>query len=212
MTPDSPTDEPVVTAAGLRQQVELFVAATESLTGAGRAPLVVALDGRSGAGKSTLARAAANRLDDCAVIEGDEFYAGGSAEEWDAMTPADRAQHCIDWRRQRPVLEALRQGRPAAYFGFDWEQFDGSLNTGQTICGPADVVILDGAYSARPELADLVDLRVLLDVPYAVRRPRLVAREGLDWHEEWFVRWSSAEDHYFDHIVPATGFDLVIKN
>ena len=46
--------------------------------------------------------------------------------------------------------------------------------------GPADVVIVDGVYSARPELADLVDVRVLLEVPADVRSRRL-ATDATPW-------------------------------
>ena len=97
-------------------------------------------------------------------------------------------------------------------FGFDWERFDGTLDAEATVCEPADVIVLEGAYSARPELADLLDLRVLVDVPYEIRRDRCVARDGDDWHEDWFQRWRAAEDHYFDHVVPAEAFDLVLRS
>ncbi len=50
----------------------LIVARTAGLT----RPFVLALDGRSGAGKSALAQALAEKFD-AAVVEGDDFYAGG---------------------------------------------------------------------------------------------------------------------------------------
>ncbi|MEM7288189.1 MAG: methyltransferase domain-containing protein, partial [Actinomycetota bacterium] len=177
-----------------------------------RRPVVVAIDGRSGGGKSTLAAEVARSLPSCSVIEGDEFYAGGSDEHWDSLSDAERAAFCIDWRRQRPVLASLRRGEPGTWYGFDWDRFDGTLATEPTTCAPAGVVILEGAYSARPELADLLDLRVLVDVPHAVRRDRCIARDGDDWHEDWFQRWRAAEDHYFGEIVPADGFDLVLRS
>ena len=77
-------------------------------------------------------------------------------------------------------------------------------------CGPADVVILDGAYSGRPELADLLTLRVLLEVPRDVRRARLLRREGARYRAEWEARWTDAEDLYFDALMPRHRFDLVI--
>src|SRR5688572_1402459 len=83
-----------------------------------RRPFCVALDGRSGAGKSTLA----NRLADvmkATLIDGDGFFAGGVTVRGDL--PEQRARDCIDWRRQRAVVEALRLGRTASYRAFDWE-------------------------------------------------------------------------------------------
>lgn len=174
------------------------------------APLVVALDGRSGAGKSTLAVAVAAQLD-ATVVDGDDFYAGGTGAQWDAMTAPEKVDHCVQWRRQRPVLEALRRGGGTTYHPYDWDgDTDGPaahLVTGE----PAAVVILEGAYSARPELADLVDLRVLLDVPAEVRRAQLLGREGDTYRAEWEARWSEAEEWYFGQIMPPEAFDLILR-
>jgi uridine kinase len=71
-------------------------------------------------------------------------------------------------------------------------------------------VILEGAYSARPELADLLQLRVLLDTPDAVRDARLRAREGDDYVDGWMARWADAEAHCFGHVMPRSAFDLVL--
>ena len=173
-------------------------------------PLTVALDGRSGAGKSTLARAVADAIG-ATVIESDDFYAGGSGESWDAMSAADKAAYVIDWRAQRPVLEALHRGEPVSYHPYDWddEANDGWAPHVVTVV-PAPVVILDGAYSARPELADLLDLRVLLMIDDDVRRAQLLAREGDLYRSDWEARWTEAELHYFGTVMPPDAFDLVL--
>lgn len=173
------------------------------------APLIVAIDGRSGAGKSTLAKQV-SALTGAAVVEGDEFYAGGTSERWDAMAPSAMVDHCIDWRRQRPVLEALAQGREASWRGYDWIADDGRLARRATTCVSHRIVLLEGAYSARPELADLLDLRVLVDTPRATRRARLLLREGGSYRGDWEARWSSAEDHYFAFVMPHDSFDLIV--
>jgi uridine kinase len=174
-----------------------------------RGPILVALDGGSGAGKSTLARAVGAEHG-AALIDGDDFYAGGTAAEWDAMSAAEKAAHCIDWRRQRPVLETLAQGRPALWHPYDWETDDGRLLERPTECQPAPVVILEGVYSARPELTDLLDLRVLCDTPAEIRRRRIVERDGGDERTEWNRRWEEAEQWYFGRIMPRERFDLVL--
>jgi uridine kinase len=172
-------------------------------------PILIALDGRSAAGKSTLAEAVAP-LVGAVVIDGDDFYSGGTAAMWDAMSAAEKANHCVDWRRQRPVLETLARGEAAHWLPYDWEADDGTLEQTPVICEPASVVILDGAYSARPELADLFDLRVLLDAPAGLRRERLIEREGEGYREEWNARWDEAEQWYFGMVMPPESFDLVI--
>jgi uridine kinase len=144
------------------------------------------------------------------VIDGDDFYSGGTAAEWDAMTPAQKVAHCIDWRRQRPVLEALSAGKPAFWHPYDWHVDDDRLAETPTTCQPAPIVLLEGVYSARPELADLLDFRVLFEAPPDLRRDRLVLREGEDFRTEWNDRWSEAEDWYFSRVMPPEAFDLVL--
>lgn len=169
-------------------------------------PFIAALDGRSGAGKSTLARALAEKLD-VAVIEGDDFYAGGT--ELRSDNPESRAAACIDWTRQRPVLEALAAGREASWRAFDWDAFDGRLRDEPTRIGPRPIVILEGVYAARPELADLLDLRFALLAPDDVRLARLAAREGAIG--PWERQWHEAEDFYFKSVMPPDAFDVAIN-
>jgi uridine kinase len=141
-------------------------------TAAAAGMVIVGIDGRSGSGKSTLANAVAEALTadgdgPVTVIEGDDFYGGGSAETWDRWTHADRADRVIDWRRQRTVLEQLRSSSVARWHPFDWDSDDwdadiAPFDAEPVVASATDVVLLEGAYSCRPELHDLLDLRVLL--------------------------------------------------
>ena len=137
--------------------------------------MLVALDGQSGAGKSTLARAIA-AIREALVVEGDDFYAGGSA--W----------HPFDWDTGRGLATRTIEAQP----------------------GPD--VIVDGAYSARPELSDLIDLAVLVEVPATLRRARLIKREGAAAMDDWYRRWDEAEVYYFNEVRPSSWFDLVVGN
>jgi uridine kinase len=173
--------------------------------GLGR-PYVIGIDGPSGAGKSTLAVRLADALGGC-VLEGDDFFAGGVSLRRD--TAEERVRDCIDWRRQRPVLEALRAGRTASYFAFDWEVFDGRLEAEPRCLAPRPFVVFEGVYSTRPELRDLMDLRVLLRVKDEIRNARLLAREGTIG--PWERQWHEAEDWYFTNLAPPGGFDVVLE-
>ena len=156
-------------------------------------------------GKSTFAARLAQELD-ARLVDGDGFFDGGVEVRGD--TPADRASACIDWRSQRSVLQALRAGRAGRYFAFDWDAFDGRRLSQPTIVTPAPFVVLEGVYSARPELHDLVDLRVLLVVSDATRHARLVLREGTIG--PWERQWHEAEEWYFAHIARPTMFDVIL--
>ena len=188
--------------------VDLLVQRIEELRRHGSGPVLVALDGRSGAGKSTLAAAVGPRTG-ALVIDGDDFYSGGSDEYWEAVEARRKMDLVIDWRRQRAVLEELRRGRPATWRPYDWDADNGCLGE-EITAGPVGIVILDGAYSSRPELADLLTVRVLLKVDRDVRRDRLLRREGERYRAEWEARWGAAEDLYFEMVMPPGAFDLVL--
>ena len=179
------------------------------LLAGGRAPVLVAVDGYSGAGKSRLATAVAAAVDGV-IVDGDDFYAGDPAEAWEAGTVAEDAERCFDWRRlRREALEPLLAGRVASWRRFDWEAGRG-LAESPTVRQPATVVILAGASSARPELADLVSLSILVEAPAEIRRERVALRDGRI--DEWYARWEAAELHYFTHVRPPASFDLRVDN
>ena len=74
------------------------------------------------------------------------------------------------------------------------------------------MIVLEGAYSCHPTLADLIDLAVLLDVPVGVRHARLAAREESAFLRRWHERWDPVERHYFTEVKPRVTYDLVLSN
>jgi len=180
------------------------IVAARARTVNGRRPFVVAIDGCSGVGKSTLAAVLAAMLD-AAVIEGDDFYAGGVTVRDDS--PADRAGACIDWTRLRAVVTALRKDQEAVWRAFDWEAFDGRLCEKPTALAARPVLIVEGVYSARPELRDIVDFAIIVSLPQQDRVARLRQRERMIGR--WEQQWHEAEDFYFEQIMPIDRFNAV---
>jgi hypothetical protein len=105
---------------------------------------------------------------------------------------------------------ALRRGETAVWRAFDWDSFDGRLCDEPTSLAGSDFIILEGVYSARPELADLIDVAVLVSIDEELRAGRLLQRQGEA--EPWDLQWRSAEDHYFAHLAPPDRFDLIVRN
>ena len=173
-------------------------------------PLLVAVDGRSGVGKSTLAGRVAARVEGT-VVEGDDFYAGRTDAEWRQRTMAERADECIDWRRLKAeALDPLVVGRRAVWYPFDVDTGVG-LAARSVSREPAAAIILDGVYSSRPELAEMLDLTVLVEGPHdAMRRQRLIAREGEVFMAAWHALWDAAEEYYFTNVRPRSSFDAVV--
>lgn len=216
---DALDDPPVV---GLPTPVQVAQPLVDALTARHaslRRSVFVALDGRSGAGKSTLAAALAEACGSqgvtVTVIGGDDFYAGGTAERWDQRSPAEKADQVIDWHRQHRVLDDLRLRGNASWYPFDWKAADWNsdrvpLRSTPISMTSTDIVILEGAYSARPEMHDVLEIRIMLDTPPQQRRRQLLEREGDRYRTDWEARWSAAEDHYFGIIMPLDRFDHVL--
>lgn len=201
----------------LKLSAETIIAEIRRLMVDRNTPLLVALDGGSGSGKSTLAVLIAEKLK-AALIQSDDFFAADISEaEWEARTPEARAADAIDWRRLRAeALEPLLAGKPAKWHAFDFEagvRPNGTyaMRTDFVERDPTAVIVLDGAYSTRPELADLIDLSVLIDVPVEVRHDRLAAREEKNFLAAWHARWDAAEAYYFREVRPNSSFDLVVS-
>jgi uridine kinase len=201
----------------LRAARDIIVARVEGLGVDGARPVLVAIDGRSGAGKSVLGSMVAEALG-AALVRSDDFYASHVSDaEWDALSPSARADKVVDWRRMRTeALEPLLRGEPAEWRAFDFDRVrpDGTypLEQEPTRCGPAAVIVLEGAYSSRPEIGDLVDLTVLVDSSVRVCHARLSAREDEEFLRAWHSRWDDVEEHYFSAVRPRSSFDLVVAN
>lgn len=181
------------------------------------APVVFALDGGSGAGKSTLASMLQRELD-AAVIPLDDFFAANIPDhKWDEFTVDEKRKYVFDWNRvRREAIEPLRQGRLARWHSFDFAaglRADGTYGMEKEVRErePARVIVLEGAYSYSPELADLVDFAILVDVPLEERHARLAAREDHEFLQKWHQRWDEVEAYYFSAIRPKSTFDFVIE-
>ncbi len=177
-------------------------------------PVLVALDGRSGTGTSTLAQAIASRVEGQIVVS-DDFYCGGNDDAWSGLSAREKVEKVIDWQRMRiQVLEPLLAKKPASWHPLDFQPGIGWTGWKEetVTLKPAPVILLDGVYSARPELADLVDLAVLVEADDEARRQRLVMREGQDFMQRWHSLWDAAEEYYFTKICPRPYFDLIVRN
>ncbi|HEV2240461.1 MAG TPA: hypothetical protein VGR98_05405 [Streptosporangiaceae bacterium] len=168
-------------------------------TGQGAQVLVIAIDGHGAAGKSTIAAAVAESTG-ATLVHTDDFF--------DPAPPREPALGgYYDWRRLRAeALEPLRAGRAAQFRRFDWERGHGLDGTVSVTPGP--LIVLEGVFSASPELSDLVDRSVFVDTPEPERLRRLRAQTT---PSEWDDEWLKAEQAYFGLIRPPFSFDLIVS-
>ena len=185
--------------------------AIERRPGAER-PVVIAIDGPSCAGKSILATALALRSEG-SVLEGDDFYRQRlptlTVTQRETMSDGAVVNAVIDWERLRAeALLPLRAGQSATFQPYDWDAHDGRLAPPKIIPAAA-VIIVDGVYAARPELADLVDVAVYLGVDPQVRAVRYAERTD---DPDWRRFWERGEAHYFRVVRPPASFDLRVDD
>ena len=168
---------------------------------------IIAIDGAGGSGKSTLAAAITGHLGDCGIVHGDDFYRPMPDHERERLDAEQGYHRYFDWQRLRAqVLEPLRAQQTARYQAYDWAT--GQLAGWQEVA-PQGVIIVEGVYSARPELADCYDLIIYVDTPREVCLQRL--QERAENPAEWINRWRAAEDYYIDTAQPQTRAALVVK-
>lgn len=174
---------------------------------------LVAIDGPGGSGKSTLAAEVAGRLgpDHAAVVQGDDFYRPMSPDRRLLLSPQEGYDWYFDWQRLRDqVLIPLSSREAAQYQHYDWSTGDLAPQVQHQVAR-SGVVIVEGVYAARPELADYYHLTVWVDTPREVCLRRLGERGHDHGPGNWNERWRAAEDYYIEATQPATRLDLTAK-
>ncbi len=181
-----------------------------------RTPFLVALDGGSGCGKSSIAQLMQPELD-AALVPSDDFFAAAiPSVGWDSRSASEKARDCIDWRQLRSeALEPLLAGERALWHPFDFAggtRPDGTYGMKSTCVEiePAPVILLDGNFSTGPQLVDLINLTVLVDVVDIERGARLERRQGPIFLQLWHARWDAVEEYYYTSVRPRGSFDLVV--
>ncbi|MEO6082390.1 MAG: hypothetical protein ABIQ18_04720 [Umezawaea sp.] len=170
---------------------------------------LVAVDGCGGSGKTTLAERFAAGAGGT-VVHGDDFYRPMPAAERVALTPEQGYDRYFDWQRLRDeVLAPLRAGTGARYRKYDW----GTGEVGGEVheIAPSGLVVVEGCYTARPELADCYDLTVFVDTSRAVCLERQRARGHDHGPEDWIGRWRAAEEHYLRTTDPAGRLTVTVS-
>ena len=171
-----------------------------------QACVTVAIDGHSAAGKSTIGNVIEHRRS-AAVVHGDDFYSVMDPEERAAFTASEGADRYYDWQRMRSVaLEPLLTGSDAVFHPYDWDT--NQLSDREKRIAASNVVVVEGLFVSRRELADVIDLAVFVDVHQSIRERRQAERD--DASQDWLDRWDGAERHFFETVRQPETFDVRI--
>lgn len=133
------------------------------------------------------------------MVEGGDFYRDMHAEQRAGLTAPEGYERYFDWERLRDeVLVPVREQRQVLrYRRYDWP--NGALADWVEQSMP-DVVIVEGIYTLRPHLRDLIDVEVFVRTDHKTRMQRQVVRG--ENSQEWIRRWIAAEDFYVAHAEP----------
>lgn len=140
---------------------------------------LICLDGPAGSGKTSLAASIA-ALAPAQVVHMDDLYEG-----WGGLL--DGQKHAA------ALLAPLSESRPGTYCPFDWHTM---ARGPERTLAPSPLLILEGVGSWSRQIAAWVTTLVWLDAPAAVRRPRVLERDG-DSIAPYWDDWAHDEDAVF---------------
>jgi len=106
------------------------------------------------------------------------------------------------------ALIPIRRGETARHQRYDWSA-DRLLDW--ITVEPEEIVLVEGVYSSRPELREMLDVAIFIDAPRDERRRRVLARAP-NSSSDWMTPWMAAEDWYFNHIRPQDTCDLILPS
>ena len=164
---------------------------------------VVAIDGNCGSGKTTGVRMIANALG-CEIIQMDDFY----------LTPSMRTEERrnepggnVDYLRfAKEVLPYVKGKNPFKYGKYQVET--DSIIDEIEIKNP-EIVLIEGAYSMRPEFREYYDLKVFSNASRELQIERLTKREG-EYVKEYINLWMPLENKYIKYFNLKEICDIII--
>jgi uridine kinase len=189
--------------------------AAEILHNYGRGRVIVAVDGVDGAGKSTFAGfliEAFHRAGHTALVASvddfhrprDQRYARGKD------SPEGFYLDSYDYPAFRELLvQPFKRGATEIVAGTFDHVGDVPTRIVETVEFPDAILVIEGIFLQRPELAPLWNYAVWLDVPRAVRDARLIERDG---PTSVGPRYSGGQDLYLSDANPRAAANAIIDN
>jgi uridine kinase len=185
----------------------------------GDAPVLVAVDGVDGAGKTVFADQLAAAIeatgrpvvragvDDFHQPRGVRYRRGRDSPEGFWLDSFDVAALV------RQLLDPLRQGAPVRLRWHDLAT-DRHVDEPPVAVAPGAVVVIDGIFLHRDELADRWDLSIWLEVPVTVTAARMAVRDGSppDPDHPAMRRYVDGQRLYLAACSPRERADLVVDN
>jgi uridine kinase len=204
-----------------RERVLEGVAGLVTGAATGRRPVLVAVDGVDGAGKTVFADALADHLraagEHVVRVSVDGFHRPRAQRyERGAHSPEGFFLDSYDYAAlRREVLIPLGAGGDRRYRTAVRDVVsDQPVDEAQRTAPDDSVLVVDGIFLHRDELAGVWDVSVFLDTPFEETYRRMAVRDGCpaDPHDERNRRYLDGQRIYLTRCDPAARATLVIDN
>ncbi|MBQ7840757.1 MAG: uridine kinase [Lachnospiraceae bacterium] len=178
-------------------------------------PLVLAIDGNSASGKTTLAGKLAERFSGD-VIHMDDFFLPLSLRTPERLLEAGGNVHYERFleqiiipltahRQKMSVSDTRKQSAPsipaAPLPHLTWQRFDcsvGDFSVQPCHSSGRSLLIIEGAYSMRPEFRAAYDMSLFLSADLCTQKERILHRNGPQRLNAFLEKWIPMENRYFD--------------
>ncbi len=183
---------------------------------------LIGIDGLGGAGKSTVSEKLLIQLQDAGIpvtlLHIDDFI-HPKAIRYNPNYPEWECYYHLQWRYDylcKQILQPLRRVGALDTL-IERYQLDQDSYTHSSLHIPAgSIVILEGVFLQRQELAGIFDLMVYVDVPEAIRLQRVLERDGYIGDKDAIAakyahRYFPAEHHYIAEYAPSEHADIVLS-
>ena len=168
-------------------------------------PAILAIDGRCASGKTTLGNQLAAEWN-ASLFHMDDFYLQPQQRTEERL--AEPGGNVDRERFLEEVLLPLREGKAVSYRRFDCGTF--TFEPARLI-EPAGIAIVEGSYAMHPQLRDLYDLRIFMDIDPEEQMRRILKRNGPEAAERFRTRWIPLEEAYFEGCSVREASDIIIN-
>ena len=167
-------------------------------------PAILAIDGRCASGKTTLGNQLALEWH-AALFHMDDFYLQPHQRTEERL--AEPGGNVDRERFLEEVLLPLRAGKTVSYRRFDCGTF--TFEPARLI-EPTAIAIVEGSYALHPQLRNLYDLRIFMDIDPEEQMRRILKRNGPEAAERFRTRWIPLEEAYFEGCSVREASDIII--
>ena len=187
------------------QEIQDIAARVDAMLQSGTRPVVIGMDGMAASGKTTLAALLAERLDASVIHMDDFFLPQGFRTPERLRTPGGNVYYERFCQEVKPYI---RSGQLFGYRVFDAHKH---VYVDTRDVWPKPVIIVEGCYCMHPEIGDIYDLRLFVEVsPY--EQEQRIAETRAAVADMYKAMWIPMENRYHKAFGIKEQCDMVITS